>query len=114
MKDAVADESAARPGDGALPGLLPRVLLATVPVLSLGLLGALPSLVIAWRRGTRADWLTALVFTAVMVGWWFQLALTPVETEGWQAGADFLLVAFSTAGAAVHCLSVKRQPAESR
>ncbi|MBT2452944.1 hypothetical protein J7F03_39140 [Streptomyces sp. ISL-43] len=85
-----------------------------MPVLSLGVLGAVPSLVIAWRRGTRADWVTALAFGFAMVGWWFQAALTPVDTEGWQAGLDFLLLAVSTAGAAVHCLTVKQQAAESR
>ncbi|MFD9303252.1 hypothetical protein ACFWCB_11445 [Streptomyces sp. NPDC060048] len=97
-----------------MPGLFARVLLAAVPVLSLGMLGAVPSLVIAWRRGTRTDWLTALVFTSAMVGWWFQIALTPVETQGWAFGVDILVLATSTVGATAHCLSVKRSAAEPR
>ncbi|MBT2539181.1 hypothetical protein J7E99_00295 [Streptomyces sp. ISL-44] len=114
MKDTVAIESADQPGGGTVPGLLPRVLLAAVPVLSLGVLGAVPSLVIAWRRGARADWLAALVFTSVTVGWWFQIALAPEETHGWQFGADALLLSLSTVGAALHCLLVKRLLAEPR
>ncbi|TDU77816.1 hypothetical protein [Streptomyces sp. KS 21] len=114
MKDPVAAESVAPPGGGAVPGLLPRVLLAAVPVLSLGVLGAVPSLAIAWRRGARADWLAALVFTAVTVGWWFQIGLTPEETHGLRFGVDALLLSLSTVGAALHCLLVKRRAAESR
>ncbi|MEU9144912.1 hypothetical protein [Streptomyces sp. NPDC048349] len=114
MKDSVAMENVAQPGEGAVPGLIPRVLLAAVPVLSLGMLGAVPSLVIAWRRGARADWLAALAFTAATVGWWFQAGLTPEETHGLQFGLDALLLSLSTVGAAVHCLFVKQSVGESR
>lgn len=114
MKDTVAVESAPPPRARALPGLLPRVLLAAVPVLSLGVLGAVPSLVIAWRRGARTDRAAALLFGCVTVAWWFQIALTPEETHGWQFGADALLLFLSTAGAALHCLFAKRLAAEPR
>lgn len=117
MKDTAATaavESAAPPRERTLPGLLPRVLLAAVPVLSLGVLGAVPSLVIARRRGARADWLAALLFGCVTVAWWFQIALTPEETHGWQFGIDVLLLFLSTAGAALHCLFAKRCAAGPR
>lgn len=114
MKDTVAMESVAGPKGGTAPALIPRILLASVPVLSLGVLGAVPSLVIAWRRGARADWLAALVFTAVTVGWWFQIALTPDETHGWRFGVDALLLFSSTVGAALHCLYAKRLVVETR
>ncbi|MFD6890618.1 hypothetical protein [Streptomyces sp. NPDC059957] len=117
MKDTAATaavESAAPPRERTLPGLLPRALLAAVPVLSLGVLGAVPSLVIARRRGARADWLAALLFGCVTVAWWFQIALTPEETHGWQFGIDVLLLFLSTAGAALHCLFAKRCAAGPR
>ncbi|MEV0925986.1 hypothetical protein AB0I99_12765 [Streptomyces spongiicola] len=110
MKHDVAAASAARPKRGAAPGLLPRMGLATVPLASLGMLGALPSLVVAWRRGARSDWLTALLFTAATVGWWFQALLTPVETHGAQFGLDVALVTLVTVGAALHVLLVRRRP----
>ncbi len=84
--------------------LLPRLLLAALPVVSLGLLSPVPSLVIAVRRGARADWSAFAAFTAVALAWVMQIALTPEETHGLQFAADLLLLLLSTAGAAVHCL----------
>ncbi|MFD7614788.1 hypothetical protein [Streptomyces sp. NPDC059828] len=105
---------AAQPMKGEVPGLLPRVLLAAVPVLSLGMLGAIPSYVIASRRGTRADWVAAIVFTAATVGWVFQAALTPVETHGGQFALDLVLLGVASFGASLHCLFARPQAGESR
>lgn len=84
--------------------VLTRMLLAAIPVASLGLLSPVPSLVIAARRGARADWAAFAAFTAVALAWILQIALTPEETHGFQFVADLLLLLLSTAGAAVHCL----------
>lgn len=84
--------------------VLPRMLLAALPVISLGLLCPVPSLVIAVRRGSRADWSAFAAFTAVAGAWMLQIALTPVETHGFQFAADLLLLALATGGAALHCL----------
>ncbi|MEU9862729.1 hypothetical protein AB0D99_17840 [Streptomyces sp. NPDC047971] len=108
MKQAVASEIAAPPSTGsALPGVPARVALAVVPLLSLGVLGLVPSLVLALRRGTRGDWLAAVAFTALSVGWWFQVALTPEGTEGAQFALDVLLLGGSTLAATAHCLAVR-------
>ncbi|MFJ8662210.1 hypothetical protein [Streptomyces sp. NPDC093795] len=96
-----------RPLRDELPGRWARTGLALVPPLSLGVLGFVPSLTLALRRGTRGDWLAALLFTAVSVGWCFQIALTPEETHGFPYLLDLALLATATVGAAAHCLSVK-------
>ncbi|WP_329279557.1 hypothetical protein [Streptomyces sp. NBC_00691] len=109
MNQAVRLEKGAdSPRSKELPGRPARVALALVPPLSLGVLGFVPSLVFALRRGTRGDRLTALLFTAASVGWCFQIALTPEETHGFAYLLDVLLLAVTTLGAAAHCLTVKR------
>jgi hypothetical protein len=75
---------------------------AALPVVSLGLLCPVPSLVLALRRRTRADWLAFAGFTAVLVAWITEIALTPVDTHGALFGVDLLLVTLSMAGASVH------------
>ena len=75
---------------------------AALPVVSLGLLCPVPSLVLALRRHTRADWLAFAGFTAVLAAWITEIALTPVDTHGVLFGVDLLLVALSMAGASVH------------
>ncbi|MEU2118717.1 hypothetical protein ACFWV1_06560 [Streptomyces sp. NPDC058700] len=97
-------EGAEPPRTEELPGRWARAGLALVPPLSLGVLGFVPSLTLALRRGTRGDWLAALLFTAVSVGWCFQIALTPEETHGLPYLLDLVLLATSTVGAAAHCL----------
>ncbi|MEW1721107.1 hypothetical protein [Streptomyces sp. NPDC093109] len=84
--------------------IAPRTALATVPVLSLGTLGFVPSLVIAARRRERADWIIGALFGAATIGWILRIALTPVDTEGLSLLADFLLLLVSTLGASVHGL----------
>ncbi|WP_405854138.1 hypothetical protein OG361_16080 [Streptomyces sp. NBC_00090] len=108
MNQAAFEKGVEPPRRKGLPGPLPRVALASVPLVSLGVLGLVPSLVIALRRGTRGDWLAALLFTAASVGWCFQIALTPEETHGFPYLLDLLLLATSTLGAAAHCLLAGR------
>ncbi|WP_406465380.1 hypothetical protein OH768_21040 [Streptomyces sp. NBC_01622] len=79
-----------------------RVGFAALPVVSLGLLCPVPSLVLALRRRTRADWLAFAGFTAVLAAWITELALTPVDTHGALFGVDLLLVTLSMAGASAH------------
>lgn len=114
MKPEVSAVLAAQPREGDAPGLLSRALLAAVPVVSLGMLGAVPSYVIASRRGRRADWVAAIVFTAATVGWLFQAALTPVETHGVQFALDLVLLGFASVGASLHCLFARPQAGEPR
>ncbi|QGZ49314.1 hypothetical protein GPZ77_13855 [Streptomyces sp. QHH-9511] len=117
MNQAVAVESADPSPtppvhEPALPGIRARLALAVVPLLSLGVFGFVPSLVLALRRGTRGDWLAAVVFTALSVAWSFQIALTPEETHGAQYALDVLLLLGASVAAAVHCLVVR--PARTR
>ncbi|MGR6970889.1 hypothetical protein ACU639_15020 [Streptomyces cynarae] len=114
MKHDVVAARATEAVTGTVPGLLSRAALAAVPLLSLGMLGAVPSLVLAFRRGTRADWLAALVFSVVNVAWLFQVMLTPVDTHGLQYAADVLLLSASTLGAALHCLFVRPSGEDTR
>lgn len=79
-----------------------RVGFAALPVVSLGLLCPVPSLVLALRRRTRADWLAFAGFTAVLAAWITELALTPDDTHGALFGVDLLLVTLSMAGASAH------------
>ncbi|MCX4575468.1 hypothetical protein OHB41_20195 [Streptomyces sp. NBC_01571] len=68
---------------------------AAVPVVSRGLLCPVPSLVIAPRRGSRAE-----------------LALTPDTTHGGEFAADVLLILLSMVAASVHAWKVRpRRPA---
>ncbi|GHK02453.1 hypothetical protein ACWEWI_26920 [Streptomyces sp. NPDC003753] len=114
MKHDIVAARATEAVTGTVPGLLSRAALAAVPLLSLGMLGAVPSLVLAFRRGTRADWLAAVVFTAVNVAWLFEAVLTPVDTHGPQYAADILLLFASTLGAALHCLFVRPSGGDAR
>lgn len=75
---------------------------AALPVVSLGLLCPVPSLVLALRRRTRADWLVFAGFSAVLVAWLTELALTPDDTHGALFGVDLLLITLSMAGASAH------------
>ncbi|MFC9385261.1 hypothetical protein [Streptomyces venezuelae] len=108
MNQAVRLEKGAVPArPKVLPGRPVRIGLALVPLLSLGVLGFVPSLTLALWRGTRADRLAAVLFAAVSVGWCLQIALTPEETHGFSYLLDVVLLAASTLGAAAHCLIVK-------
>jgi hypothetical protein len=80
------------------------MLLAAVPVVSLGTLALVPSLVIAIRHRNRTNWIACAVFTAVTVGWICQLTLTAETTHGLQFLSDVLLLLVSTLGATAHSL----------
>ncbi|MCI3272562.1 hypothetical protein [Streptomyces cylindrosporus] len=87
---------------------------AALPVLSLGLLCPVPSLVLALRRRARADWLAFGGFSAVFVAWLTELALTPDDTHGALFGVDLLLITLSMAGAAAHAWTAWPRRAEGR
>lgn len=114
MKHDVGAATVARSGTGAAPGLLPRTALAAVPLVTLGMLAAVPSLVLAFRRGRRADRSAAVIFTAVNVAWLADVMLTPVETHGLQYVADVLLLLAATVGATVHCLRSRSSVSDPR
>ncbi|THA22996.1 hypothetical protein E6R18_31555 [Streptomyces sp. A1277] len=82
----------------------PGVLLAAVPVVTLGMLSFVPSLVIAARRRRAGDWAALAGFAAANVAWVLWAALTPEETRGAEFAADLLLVLVTTLGAAAHAL----------
>ncbi|MGW6206894.1 hypothetical protein ACWF9B_25040 [Streptomyces sp. NPDC055089] len=105
MKSAVPVPAEAGPRrPAAVVTAAPRVLLAAVPVVTLGMLSFVPSLVIAARRRRAADWLACAGFTAANVAWLLWAALTPEETQGAEFAADLLLVLGTTLGAAAHAL----------
>ncbi|MEW2634828.1 hypothetical protein AB0903_25090 [Streptomyces sp. NPDC048389] len=90
--------------------MVPRVLLALVPVATLGLLSPVPALVIAVRRRTASAWLVFAGFTALAAAWLVQVERTPDETHGVQFAADLVLLLACTVGAAVHCLLARSAP----
>jgi hypothetical protein len=83
-----------------------RVGVAAVPVVSLGLLCPVPSLVIALRGGSRADWGAFGAFCLVLAAWVVELALTPDTTHGAAFATDALLILLSMVGASVHAWTV--------
>ncbi|MFI1167108.1 hypothetical protein ACH4UM_26800 [Streptomyces sp. NPDC020801] len=83
-----------------------RAVLAALPVVSLGLLCPVPSLLIALRRRGRADWWAFVAFSAVLAAWVAELALTPEDTHGLLFATDLLLILLSMAGASVHAWKV--------
>ncbi|MFR9799170.1 hypothetical protein ACL02U_25235 [Streptomyces sp. MS06] len=101
----------------AAPVLRPFTLragLAALPVLSVGLLCPVPSLVLALRRRDRADWWAFGFFSAVLVAWIADLRLTPEVTHGWEFGADLVLVLLSMVGASLHVWRAWPQADEGR
>lgn len=107
MKSAVpvAAEAPPRSAMTAVATAAPRLLLAAVPVVTLGMLSFVPSLVIAVRRRRAPDWLACAGFAAANVAWVLWAALTPEETRGAEFAADLLLVLVTTVGAAAHAVS---------
>ncbi|MFK4148003.1 hypothetical protein [Streptomyces sp. NPDC004065] len=79
-----------------------RAALAALPLLSLGLLCPVPSLVMAVRGRGGAGWWPFAAFSAVLAAWVAELALTPEDTHGPLFAADLLLISLSMAGASVH------------
>lgn len=87
---------------------------AALPVVSLGLLCPVPSLVLALCRRARADWWGFAGFSAVLAAWLTELALTPVDTHGPLLAVDVLLILLSMAGASTHAWNTwpRRQAGE--
>lgn len=79
-----------------------RAAFAALPVVSLGLLCPVPSLVLALRRGGRAHWLAFGAFGVVLAAWITDLQLTPSTTHGLWLAADLLLVLLSMVAPSVH------------
>ncbi|MDQ0991336.1 hypothetical protein [Streptomyces sp. V3I7] len=84
---------------------------AALPLLSLGLLCPVPSLLLALRRRGRGDWWAFAGFSAVLAAWIAELALTPVDTHGVLFAADLLLILLSMAGASLHAWRLWPGPA---
>ncbi|MEU8698464.1 hypothetical protein AB0C61_12450 [Streptomyces sp. NPDC048680] len=82
----------------------PRVLLAAVPVVTLGMLSFVPSLVVAARRRRAFDWLVCAGFAAANAAWVAWAVLTPAQTRGAEFAVDLLLMLVTTLGAAAHAL----------
>lgn len=106
MKPAVphAVEAGPRSPLALIMTVTPRVLLAAVPVVTLGMLSFVPSLAIAARRRRVVDWAAFTGFAAANAAWVIWAALTPEETRGAEFAADLLLVLATTLGAAAHAL----------
>ncbi|MER6118601.1 hypothetical protein E6R60_20705 [Streptomyces sp. A0642] len=106
MKPAVphAVEAGLRSPLAAVMTVTPRVLLAAVPLVTLGMLSFVPSLAIAARRRRAVDWAAFAGFAAANAAWVIWAALTPEETRGAEFAADLLLVLVTTLGAAAHAL----------
>ncbi|WP_181138851.1 hypothetical protein [Streptomyces sp. Ru72] len=79
---------------------------AALPVVSLGLLCPLPSLVLALRRRRATDWWAFVAFSAVLAAWVAELELTPDTTHGPLFALDVLLILLSMAGASIHAWKV--------
>ncbi|MBY8868816.1 MULTISPECIES: hypothetical protein [Streptomyces] len=79
-----------------------RAGLAALPLLSLGLLCPVPSLVMALRGRGGAGWWPFAVFSGVLAAWVAEVALTPEDTHGALFAVDLLLISLSTAGASAH------------
>ncbi|MFF4902090.1 hypothetical protein [Streptomyces sp. NPDC001068] len=83
-------------------GTVGRAGFALLPLVSLGLLCNVPSLVLALRRRSRADWRAFAGFSAVLAAWVTDVELSPADSHGLLFAADLALVLLSTAGAYVH------------
>ncbi|MCX4859671.1 hypothetical protein OG426_22765 [Streptomyces canus] len=95
----------------ALRMIAVRAGFAALPVISLGLLCNVPSLVLALRRRSRADWWAFAGFSVVLVAWGTELGLTPDDTHGVLFVTDLLLILLSMAGASLHAWMAWPRPA---
>ncbi|MEU9450659.1 hypothetical protein [Streptomyces sp. NPDC048277] len=86
----------------ALRGVVVRTGFAVLPLVSLGLLCNVPSLVLALRRRSRADWWAFAGFSAVLVAWVSEIELTPEDNHGILFATDLVLILLSMVGASLH------------
>ncbi|MEV7319261.1 hypothetical protein [Streptomyces sp. NPDC093970] len=63
-------------------GTVARAGFALLPLVSLGLLCNVPSLVLALRRRSRADWWAFAGFSAVLAAWVTDVELSPADSHG--------------------------------
>lgn len=91
----------------------PRVLLSLVPVLSLGLLCAVPSLVIAVRQRSWAGWAGFGCFTAVTIAWVINTEFHKFDSSAWASVANVLLLLLATVGPMLHCLLTRTATKQS-
>lgn len=81
-----------------------RGALILVPLVSVGLLSPVPSVVLAARHRRRADWAAVAGFTLTWVLWVAVLTEWPDGGTGLEFAATFVLFVVNTVGAALHCL----------
>ncbi|OIK23494.1 hypothetical protein VT52_032390 [Streptomyces malaysiense] len=79
-----------------------RAAFAALPVVSMGLLCPVPSLVLAVRRGGRAHWLAFGAFSVVLAAWITDLQLTPSAGHGLSLAIDLPLIMLSMVAPSVH------------
>ncbi|WP_431680105.1 hypothetical protein [Kitasatospora sp. KL5] len=85
--------------------LLHRILVCLVPLLTFGLLGMLPSVLLAARRRRAVDVLGAVVFGLVQLTMYVVLGLSPKDTTGtWYADVTGLTAILLWLGAPAHFL----------
>lgn len=80
------------------------LLMALIPIASLGLLAPAPSLVLAARHRNQADWAVFGAFTLAWLMWIAALIAWPDGGTGVEFAATALLLALTTGGAAMHYL----------
>ncbi|MFF0163258.1 hypothetical protein ACFYRY_37870 [Streptomyces sp. NPDC005263] len=98
----------------ALRATAVRAGFAVLPLVSLGLLCPVPSLVLALRRRARADLWAFAGFSAVLVAWVTELQLTPDDTHGVLFASDLVLIMLSMGGASLHAWRVWPRRADRR
>ncbi|MCU7823125.1 hypothetical protein [Kitasatospora sp. DSM 101779] len=93
------------PSAGGPFSLLHRILVCLVPLLTFGLLGMAPSVLLAVRRRRAVDVLGAVVFGLVQLTMYVVLGLSPKETTGtWYADVTGLTAIVLWLGAPAHFL----------
>ncbi|WP_052390723.1 hypothetical protein [Streptomyces sp. NRRL B-24484] len=93
------------PSAGGPFSLLHRILVCLVPLLTFGLLGMAPSVLLAARRRRAVDVLGAVFFGLVQLTMYVVLGLSPKETTGtWYADVTGLTAIVLWIGAPAHFL----------
>lgn len=93
------------PSAGGPFSLLHRILVCLVPLLTFGLLGMTPSVLLAARRRRTVDVLGAVFFGLVQLTMYVVLGLSPKETTGtWYADVTGLTAIVLWIGAPAHFL----------
>ena len=88
-----------------------RILVALVPIATLGLLSWVPSLVLAVQRRRRAEWTAFLSFGLVWLLWIADLSISHDIGSGVRFALNVLLMAAGMGGAAMHYLLISSRQA---